>query len=161
MLQTGPTAEVKAAKKPNRLGMGWLILFLAIACLWVIGKFSSGPTSAPVATKDTPSPTVVGPQLELIAWSWHSESGYAIAEGQVKNISSQSLRNVAAVVTFNDADGGFITSDDAVIDYNPILPGQTSPFKVMARANPAMKRALVEFKHLMGGSIPFQNAEKK
>ena len=65
-----------------------------------------------------------------------------------------SLRNVVAVVSFYDARGNFITSDDALIDYNPILPGQASPFSVMATENPAMRTARVEFKELMGGTIP-------
>lgn len=93
--------------------------------------------------------------------SRRAELGYAILEGQVKNISSQSLQNVTAVASFYDANGGFITTSDALIDYNPILPGQTSPFKVMKTENPAMNKANVEFKYLTGGSIPFQRATKK
>ena len=87
------------------------------------------------------------------------ESGYAIFEGQVKNISSSPLENVDAVVTFYDSAGGFITSSDALIDFNPILPSQTSPFKVMKTENPAMRKAGVEFRHLMGGPIAYRNAE--
>jgi|WetSurMetagenome_2_1015567.scaffolds.fasta_scaffold243123_3 hypothetical protein len=88
MLQTGPSVEVKKAKKPNRLGVGCLIVFLVFIGLWIVGKFVGGLTSSPVAKNDTPTPTVVEPQLELVAYSWSTESGYAILEGQVKNISS-------------------------------------------------------------------------
>jgi hypothetical protein len=157
----GPATEVKREKKPNRIAMGCLILLLVVVGLWVIGKFADGPTSSPAVKNDTPHQTVVEPQLALVAYSWSTESGYAILEGQVKNISSQSLQNVTAVASFYDANGGFITTSDALIDYNPILPGQTSPFKVMKTENPAMKKANVEFKYLMGGSIPFQRATKK
>jgi hypothetical protein len=38
-------------------------------------------------------------------------------------------------------------------DLDPILPGQTSTFKTMSRANPAMKKFSVEFTHLLGRSI--------
>lgn len=170
MLQTGPAGEVKGSKTPRRIAMGCLILFLVFLGLVVIGRLANGPTSSrvakndtpsPTATNDTPSPKVVEPQLELVAYSWSTESGYAILEGQVKNISSLSLQNVTAVASFYDANGGFITTSDALIDYNPILSGQTSPFKVMKTENPAMKKANVEFKYLMGGSIPFQRVEKK
>ena len=65
------------------------------------------------------------------------------------------------MATFYGSDGGFVTSADALIDYNPILPGQTLPFKVMATHNPAMKTARVDFKELMGGSISFRTAETK
>jgi hypothetical protein len=87
--------------------------------------------------------------------------GYHIIEGQVKNISSESLRNVAAKGTWFDKNDGFITSDDTLIDYNPILPGQTSSFKVMSRTNPAMSKYSVEFKYLLGGSIRTEDQRRK
>jgi hypothetical protein len=96
----------------------------------------------------------------LVAWSWSTEYGYATASGQVKNVSGQSIERVEAVVSFYTADGTFITSADALIDYQPILPGQTSPFKVMQTHNPAMRKASVEFKHLFGGTIPWENKAK-
>jgi hypothetical protein len=99
-------------------------------------------------------------QLELVKFSWHTEYGHAILEGQVRNISAHSLRNVEAVATFHTKDGEFITSADALIDYNPILPGQASPFKVYATENPAMNKANVEFKELISGTIAFRRAER-
>ena len=47
-----------------------------------------------------------------------------------------------------------ITSDSSLIEYDPILPGQTSPFKVIERYNPAMEKANIEFKHMWGNRIP-------
>ncbi|MEO0022294.1 MAG: FxLYD domain-containing protein [candidate division WOR-3 bacterium] len=94
------------------------------------------------------------PKLELVAFNWERTSySYVTARGQVKNISARSLKNVMAVVTFYDKSGNFITSNDALIDYNPILPGQTSPFSVIETYNPAMHKAAVEFKHLLGATI--------
>lgn len=43
----------------------------------------------------------------------------------------------------------------------PSPPGTESPVKVMKTQNPAMKRAGVEFKYLLGGTIPFRNADTK
>jgi hypothetical protein len=84
-----------------------------------------------------------------------SESyGYFIVEGQVKNTSGSSLDNVVAVVTVYDANKRFITYDEALIDYTPILAGQTSPFSVYVDYNPAIEWYDVEFKHLLGGTIP-------
>ena len=91
--------------------------------------------------------------LEATSFQWQESSGYAIAEGTVKNISGKSMKNVQAVGVFTDSSGGFITSSDAIIEYNPVLPGQTSPFKIYARWNPAMKSCRLEFKTLMGGKI--------
>lgn len=58
-----------------------------------------------------------------------------------------------AVVTFTTADGSFITSDTGLIEYDPLLPNQTSPWKVMTRWNPRMQRASVEFKTMFGGTL--------
>lgn len=111
---------------------------------------STSPISDNTSTIITITPTH---QLELQSWSWHSEYGYAIAEGQVKNISDESLKNVEVVITWYTEDYTFITSDSALIEYNPILPGQTSPFKVYATYNPAMFKAGIDFKFFMGGTI--------
>jgi hypothetical protein len=46
-----------------------------------------------------------------------------------------------------------ITSNSSLITYNPVLAGQTSPFKVMKSHNPAMHSASVEFGYLTGGKI--------
>lgn len=93
-------------------------------------------------------------KLELIKWSWGQSYSHAIAEGQVKNLTGESLKNIQAVVTFKDKNGGFITSSDALIEYNPILPNQASPFKVYATWNPAMQVASIEFKQMFGGTVP-------
>lgn len=93
--------------------------------------------------------------LELIKYAWnHSESGrFTEMIGQVKNISDKPLRNVQALVTFYDAKKNFIVSEYSTIEFNPIMPGQLSPFRVTARFNPLMKTANIEFKYLMGGKI--------
>lgn len=94
--------------------------------------------------------------LELLAWSWARDASdyWVEAKGQVKNISDRSLRNVEVLVTFYDKNGTFITASDALIEFNPILPGQTSPFRAMETYNPAMAKATIEFKFLMGETIP-------
>jgi hypothetical protein len=65
------------------------------------------------------------------------------------------------VGTWYDKDGNFIKFDDALIDYNPILPGQTSPFKTISTGNPAMARYSVGFKTLFGGSLAMDDQRKK
>jgi hypothetical protein len=102
-----------------------------------------------------------GSSLELTAFSWHTEHGYAIVEGMVKNISSAPLDNVQAVAIFDDSSDNFITSSDALIDYRPILPGQSSPFKVMSPQNPAMNGCRVEFKQMFGSAIPTYHSWRK
>ena len=79
--------------------------------------------------------------------------GFHTIEGQVENLTDSNLENVMAVVTWYTDDDQFITSDETLIQYNPILPGQTSPFEVMSQSNPAMSRYSVEFKTMFGGTL--------
>lgn len=71
------------------------------------------------------------------------------------------MKNLGLIGNFAAANDNFITSADALIDYNPILAGQSSPFKVMATYNPEIKHWRVEFKDLLGGSITFTNSSTK
>lgn len=143
------------------------IVLLSIAALIVLGMVlpkppqTTTPATATAVVKEAAPATPHEPDLLLIGYTFEIDHGYAILEGQVKNVSDHALKNVEAVGTFYDSGGNFITSSDALIAYNPILPGQTSPFKVMETENPAMKKAGVEFKALMGGTIPFKQAVKK
>jgi hypothetical protein len=98
-----------------------------------------------------------GCELELLSWSWHVlefRMGIEVV-GQVKNISHRPLYDVCVVANFYDADGNFITHDVALIEFNPLLVGQTSPFKlIMLRYNPAIKEVGLQFKFLGGRIIP-------
>lgn len=161
------------AKRKKRSGLG--CLFVVILLFIVFGAIinSVDTTTTPAspqtsatsqhspssATTQSPLPTPEQPKLLLLNWTWHEEYGYAIVEGEVQNISQETLKNVEAVAKFYAADKKFITSDDSLIAYNPILPGQTSPFKVSTTHNPAMKSASITFKELMGGAILFKKNE--
>lgn len=93
---------------------------------------------------------------------YESEHGnYWYVEGQVKNVSDEPLHNVMVVATWSDKDGQFIKSDDALIDYNPIMPGQTSPFQTITSGNPAMSRYSVDFKTLMGGTLRVEDQRRR
>ena len=94
-------------------------------------------------------------KLFLLDWNW-GDSGsdvFVKVNGRVKNISSENLRNVTAVVTFFTDEGKFITSEEALISFNPVLPDQTSPFELIVQRNPLMKSASIDFKFLLGGTI--------
>lgn len=140
-----------------------------LACLGILGIALIMPTpNAPETAKpkmtleefkalektwQQPTPKASATQLELQAMRFTINHGFAYVEGQVKNVSGESLKNVMAVATFTDKDDGFITSDQALIEYNPILSEQVSPYRVVARANPAMAAVRVEFKQLGGGTL--------
>lgn len=98
--------------------------------------------------------------IEVKAFHWGKEYSYAISEGQITNLTDETLENVEAVVTFYDSNGNFITSDSSLIEYKVLLPGQTSPFKVHTPANPAMSKAGIEFKILMGRNLDSYRSDK-
>lgn len=117
----------------------------------------------------TPSPspdTVVSsdeassdPILNLVSAHCSREYGFVIIEGTVQNTSSSSLDNVEAVGAFYGRDGAFVKSDSTLINFNPVLAGQASPFKVMTTDNPAISACKVQFKSLMGGTIGASNLD--
>jgi len=92
--------------------------------------------------------------LELISWSWYNGGHhFAIVKGLVKNNSKSPIRNITALAMFYDSNGRFINSDSSLIEYQTLMPGQSSPFKIMSRWNPAMQKCSVSFKHFRGGEI--------
>ncbi len=162
-----PSIIVAPDKSGGCARTGCLVIvfgLLGVFVLFLIAVFASS-SSSPKALRNTnnmPSSrsvlqprTSAKPEYDLLAskWRWHHEYGFVTAEGTVKNISNAAIKNVTAVVSFETEDGQFITSDEAIIAYNPILPGQTSPWKVMGTWNPAMSKAHVSFKTLLGGTI--------
>lgn len=115
-------------------------------------------TDAGVATQVAPAP-----ELALLSSRGYESDGgnYHIVEGEVRNLSSKPMRQVTAVASWYDKSGMFITSDNALIEFDPLLPGQSSPFKTMSRTNPEMSRYAVEFKYLYGASIRTDDRRKK
>lgn len=153
-------APAPVPKATSRTTWGCLVLIIILVIGSLVGNSTSDGTSQRAAALTSPAP-YQPPALELESWTWSHEYGYATAEGRVKNISSEPLSRVEAVVSYSTKDGTFITSDDAIIEFDPILPGQTSPFKVITSYNPAMSRASVDFKKLMGGSIQWREREMR
>ena len=120
---------------------------------------TSTPYATPTATRVRATPTPRPPQykLSLISMRGSESYGYFIVEGQVRNVSGSSLDDVLAVATVYDANHRFITYGEALIDYTPILAGQTSPFSVYVDYNPAIEWYDIEFKYLLGGTIAYRD----
>lgn len=106
-----------------------------------------------VAARPTNTPIPPPYKLALISSTCTYEYGFERCEGYVKNITSGALENVEVVITWGDANGTPYSTDDALIDYNPILPGQESPWSTIGTYNPALTRYRVGFKDLLGGTI--------
>lgn len=143
-------------------GVGWLSHGLTNSSGDIPSKSASTlPVSTPSdnesASDTSASPdrntTSPDPQLRVGSENFTKESDFDIVAGEITNISGESLGNVEAVTTFYDASGNVVKTEDALIDYNPILPGQTSPYKTMATDNPLIKREKTAFQVLGGSEI--------
>jgi len=93
------------------------------------------------------------PPLKLVSFNCVKEHGYVFARGEVTNLSPKILKNVVAVGTFRTADGTLVKSEDALLEFNPIMPGQTSPFSAGGTDNPAITKCGVNFKIMFGGNL--------
>jgi hypothetical protein len=109
----------------------------------------------------TQPPNTDAPLLELQSWNWREEYGYAVVEGSVKNISGVNLKDVEAEVSFFSKDSSFITSTDGLTDHNPILPNQSSSFRALTTHKPTMERISIQFRSLMGETLPWREGEKR
>ena len=109
--------------------------------------------------KDSPAPRKTS-QLIVEDWRFTRENTFVTAAGRVTNNTASALKNVMAVVTFVTADGEFVKTSEALISYNPVLPGQTSPFEAIASDNPEIAKASISFKFLLGGTLSSTTREE-
>lgn len=154
----------------KRVGGGFIAaLILGSVVIGITGTSSTTPAPAPSASTSGASaapatpPAPATPALALLsARGYESDSGgYWYVEGEVKNLTADPLPRVTAVSTWYTKDDQFITSDEALVDYDPLMPDQASPFKTITRGNPQMSKYKIEFKRLLGGMIQTRDDRKK
>lgn len=114
---------------------------------------------APTSTS-TPAPPAN--QLALLSSRGYESSGgrYYIVEGEVENLTTSPLADVKVKATWYDKAGTLLTSDDAMLDFNPLMPGQKSPFKTISRGHPQMATYTVAFQTIRGAQVPMDDRRK-
>jgi len=134
------------------------VMLLVSACTSATGATRiPGATLIPAATRIPPATLRPNSLLEINGLKCiKGEYGFAYLRGEVHNVSNTSLENVMAVASWYTDDGTFITSHEAMIAFNPILPGQSSPFETIGTLNPAMARCKLAFKTLFGGQLSYR-----
>jgi hypothetical protein len=98
------------------------------------------------------------PVLELMSMNTYTEYGYHHITGEVKNISTENLENVMAVGVFKDSEGNVIKTAEALIEFDPLLPGQSSPFEVLDTYHPSVTSGSVTFTTLWGTPLNTQDS---
>ena len=142
------------------IGCGGLVVLIIIIVVIAVasGSNSKTTTQSQIYTPSITTTSIkISYSLELLSDTNERSYGYITTSGEVKNLTNENLEQVEAKVSYYTSDGTFVKSDDALIDYDPILPGQTSPFKTIGTDNPQISGYKVVFKYLMGGTISTQD----
>lgn len=150
-------------------GVGFLMLLGIVGisgCLILvtgIGAMSRSGSSARVSPAKSGPAAVSVPVLRLESWNWHdSPSGrYVEVNGEVTNISPDKIDSIKAVVTFYSKSGEMVTSSYSFVEYKPLMPGQTSPFRMMESKNTQMSTARLEFTTIWGRPLEWVEKAKK
>lgn len=111
------------------------------------------PSTAPTPT--TPSLTVAvhAPDVVVLALTCTLTAMGPEIEGEIKNVSFQSLSNVEIDSTFLDVNGKFVNTAQAQLEFNPILPGQTSTFDGYGDPNIAITKVTIATSILFGQAL--------
>jgi len=150
-------------KTQQKIGCGSLVVLVIFG--WIVFSIAYDDSStttdraspARTSTSNSPRPSV--PQrapLELLSFRCEKEHGYVFVRGEVRNRSASKLDNVTAVGEFRNAGGQLVKLETALVEYNPLMPGQTTPFQAGGTDNPEIKSCGVGFKHLLGGPIGYE-----
>lgn len=135
-------------------------LIFVIIVIWFLWKIFSPTSSVNPSVKAMVSTT--SPSLKLLASTCNHDNGFIHLEGEAQNISAKKLENIEAVGLFRAKDGTLVKSAEMLIEYNPIMPNQASPFHVITTSNPMIKTCNVSFKSLSTGEeIAYVNELKK
>ena len=87
------------------------------------------------------------------------EYGYETVEGEVKNLTGRAMPDVEVFVRWYTNNDALIATEEALIELNPIPPGQTCPFRILTKANPAMARYSLGFKAMFDSAAPQASAQ--
>jgi hypothetical protein len=126
------------------------VMIGAVLAFWTIGRLMSPPADPnPAAAASAPT------ALELISLQHTQQDGALTITGLVRNPNGgRPQERLTAVVFFFDAQGGFLTSTRAPLDFRALAPGDESPFHLSAPAPPGVSRYRVSFRREEGAIVP-------
>ncbi len=150
-------------KKNSITPLFWLLGLLGLALLIggvgsVSDKTNSGAGFSQSDTSTSGQPGYKSPPLRLLSSRGETEYDYVTVQGEVQNNTTEKLDSVWVLVSHYDKSGQLVTTDKSIIDYQPLMPGQTSPFKAMTRHNPLMATYKIAFQQGFGGELDYIDA---
>lgn len=117
----------------------------------------------------TSLPTVMsgdsaGREVALISGScarMSSGSHYFDCKGVVRNVGTETLEYTFVVITWVDASGTPISTDESGIDYwKQLFPNQESGWEIMPNFNPALQHYRISFRQMSGDPIKTRDDRK-
>ncbi len=136
-------------------------MFLVV--LGCIGGGRRNPsTSSSGSSQSTNENVDASPPLELMSWRWAQTASDMFVEvnGEVRNVSDEKLDALRVTAEFRTKDGTLITTEDGMVESSPLLPEQTSSFKIMGRYNSEMATCNLRFKTIWGTEIDYTDKSK-
>jgi hypothetical protein len=134
------------------------VFLVALGATVLVGIWLAWLNKSEIATPArvaSPTPSAVSvPPLQLLSVTCAVEHGYGYVRGEVKNVSNSAIKGLMVVGEFRQADGTLIKTADSVVDYDPLMPGQSSPFEALTPHNPLATKCQIGFKTFWGPEIP-------
>ena len=140
-LRAEPRQE--SAGRQRGLVFAAVVLFVALGggAYWAL---SSGGATTSASSAAGPASTA---PLELVSLRHERHGSRLSLAGLVRNPSGGTpVDGLTTVVFLFDAQGGFITSGRAAVDFKRIAPGDESPFVITVEAPPNVARYRVSFR---------------
>jgi hypothetical protein len=107
------------------------------------------------------SPGAFGPSLALVSTrTERATRRMATVLGEVRNITAGPLARTVVVVTWRDERGVFLTSEEALLERDPLPAGETSRFSVVSPLTPGMAAYVVRFTTLRGEYLAMQDERR-
>ena len=140
--------EVSAALSKDRRGGGALIA-LAVVIVLAVAFYMCGGRAILSALLQAPSYTSPSGAsnvdvLSTNAYRQGSKGQFLWCDGEVKNVSSQTMQYVKAIVTWYDGSGRIVATDHAYLDPAHIAPGETCTFHVPGDYEAAIEAYIVK-----------------
>lgn len=154
----GVAFAVAPIKKKNNLPLVVAIIGgLLILCV-ICGKMSDSVKNTPT-NSDATTPIISEPSLKLLSMNEVASSElYFRVIGEIQNDSNQKIQGLSVIVTTYDKSGQIVGNESGIVDYDPLMPNQISPFTVVIRSNPTINSYKIAFKQGFGKQIDFTDA---